>query len=376
MKKIIALFLALTFIFVLVACEKEAEASEPTPVPSSSEPDEPVPAKKIGISLPTQSLKRWEQDGSSMKAQLEAAGYEVELQYAGDNEIYTQIAQLEEMISGGCDLLVIAPIEGEGLYDVLAGAKEKEIPVIAYERMIRNSDVRLYYAAIPATQYGFVQASFIEEALDLKNSEGPFNIELFLGDPGDSNINRFWVSAMDVLEKYIEEGKLVVKSGQGTKDQIVTVDWSTENAQERMKKMIKSAGYGPDGKKLDAVWCVNDSIAQGVTNALLEAGYTAGENFPIVTGGDCEAVSVKNILAGTQSMSAFVDTRDLVSRTVTMVISIMNGEEPEVNDTEDNYNGSDEIPVPAYLCMPVACTAENYKELLIERGYYTEDELK
>jgi len=375
MKKILALLLALTFIFALAACEKEAEASAPTPIPSSSEPAEPVPAKKVGISLPTQSLKRWERDGSSLKAQLEDAGYEVELQYAGDNEIYTQIAQLEEMISGGCDLLVITTIDGMSLTEVLAGAKEKKIPVIAYDRMIQNTSAHLYYASFNNYAVGDLQVNFILDALGAKNAEGPFNIEIFSGDPGDSNPPFFFIGGMEVLQSYLDEGKLVVKSGQVSKEQNATVGWNTENARQRMKELIASQGYGPDGEKLDAVWCLNDSIAQGVTQALLDAGYTAGENFPIITGQDCDLASTKNILAGTQSMSIFKDTRDLVSRTVTMINSIMKGEEPEVNNTVDYDNGLG-TKIPTYLCMPVACTTENYKYLLIESGYYTEDMLR
>ena len=381
MKKIIALLLALTFIFALAACEKEAESSEPTPVPSSSEPAEPVPAKKIGISLPTQSLKRWEQDGFLLKSQLEAAGYEVELQYSKETDdnyidVSTQIAQIEAMISGGCDVLVIAPGEGEALVNVLEGAKEKKIPIIAYDRLIRNSDARLYYVSFDNYAVGSVQAKFIIDALELENAEGSFTMELFEGDLSDGSSGLFYRSAMEVFQPYIDKGKLVVPSGQIKKTEVWTEGWSTEKAEERMKTLIKSEGYGPDGKKLDAVWCANDSIAQGVTKALLDGGYTAGENFPIITGQDCDLASTKNILAGTQSMSIIKDTRDLVSRTVTMINSIMKGEEPEVNNTEDYYSGSDEIPIPTYLCMPVACTTENYKELLIESGYYTEDELK
>jgi len=375
MKKIIALLLAFTLIFALAACEKEAESSEPSPVPSSSEPAEPVPAKKIGISMPTQSLKSWERDGFDMKSKLEDAGYTVELEFAGDNDVATQITQLEAMISGGCEVLVIAPIDTGSLVEVLEGAKEKEIPVIAFDRMAINSEALSYYVSFDYTKVGFVQATFIEDALNLKNTEGSFNIELFLSDPGDLSVNIPYASAMSVLQSYLDEGKLVIKSGQNTKERCAIRDNDTDEAQERMEDLISSQGYGPDGKKLDAVWCANDSIAQGVTKALLDAGYTAGENFPLITGEDCEAASVKNIVAGTQIMSAFRDTRELVSWVVDAVNSIVKGEKPEINNVEDFENGLGR-KIPSYLCDPVVCTAENYKELLIESGYYTEDELK
>jgi|GEM_PF-18930 len=363
MKKSIALFLMLTLIFALAACGGKAEL-----------PTEIALKGKIGISLPSQSVPRWERDGSDMKAQLEEIGYAVDLEFAGDNDIPTQIAQLEEMISGGCDVLVIAAIDGSMLTDVLKGAKEKEIPVIAYDRMIQNTSAHLYYASYDNSKAGALQVNFILDALGAENAEGPFNIEIFSGDLGDSNWPVFYMGGIEVLQPYLDAGKLVVKSGQVERNQNGIEGWSTEKAQKRMKELISSQGYGPEGEKLDAVWCLNDSIAQGVTQALLDAGYTAGKNFPVITGQDCDSVSVKNILAGTQSMSIYKDTRDLTSRTVTMVDEIMKGGEPEVNDTETFENGLG-TKVPAYLCDPVVCTAKNYKELLIESGYYTEDEL-
>ena len=376
MKKLIALILTLTFIFALAACEKEAESSAPTPSPSSSEP-EPVPEKKVGISMPTHNLQRWERDGLGLKDELEDAGYEVDLQFGGDNDIPTQVNQIEAMISGGCGVLVIAAIDGMALTGVLEGAKAKEIPVIAYDRLIMGTDAISYYASFNNYAVGDLQVNFILDALGVENAEGSFNMELFTGDPGDSNIPFFYLGGMKVLQTYLDNGKLVVSSGQIENHQAATDGWRTDKAQERMKELISSQGYGPNGKKLDAVWCINDSIARGVTEALLDAGYTAGENFPIITGQDCDLDTVKNILAGTQSMSIFKDTRDLVSRTVTMINSIMNGEEPEVNDTDTYYNGYRENTITsAYLCAPIACTAENYKELLIESGYYTEEELK
>jgi len=323
--------------------------------------------------MPTQSLQRWNQDGANMKSQLEAAGYEVDLQYAGDNDIPTQVAQIENMISGGCKVLVIAAIDGDVLTTVLADAKSKGIPVIAYDRLIMKSDAVSYYASFDNWKVGTMQGSYVESALDLKNAAGPFNIELFTGSPDDNNINFFFGGAMEVLQPYIDSGKLVVKSGQTEIGQCATQNWSSEKSQERMENLISSQGYGPNGTQLDAVMCSNDSTAQGVTNALVNAGYT-GDNFPVVTGQDCDKPSVKNMIAGTQSMSVFKDTRTLAAQVVKMVDAIMKGTAPEINDTKTYDNGTGIIP--SFLCEPVAGTVDNYKELLIDSGYYTEADLK
>ena len=322
----------------------------------------------IGVSMPTQDLQRWNQDGSNMKSELEAAGYTVELQYAS-NDISTQVSQIETMISNGCELLVIASIDGDSLGTVLAQAKEQGIPVIAYDRLIMNSDAVTYYATFDNYLVGKTQGQYIVDALDLENADGPFNIEFVTGDPGDNNVNFFFGGAMDVLQPYIDSGKLVVKSGQTTFEQVATANWDSEKAQNRMDTII--AGNYSDGTTLHAVLCSNDSTALGVENALASS-YT-GE-YPIITGQDCDIANVKNLVAGKQAMSVFKDTRTLASQVVKMVDAVMQGGEAEVNDTESYDNGTGIIPT--YLCEPVVVTIDNYKEMLIDSGYYTEDQLQ
>lgn len=328
---------------------------------------------RIGVSMPTQSLQRWNQDGANMKAQLEAAGYTVDLQYAGDNDIPTQVAQIENMITRGCKALVIAAVDGFSLTEVLKEAKAKNIPVIAYDRLIMNSDAVTYYATFDNWKVGTFQGAYIRDTLGLDKAKGPFHIELFTGAPDDNNINFFFGGAMEILQPYINSGKLVVSSGQVTKAQAATPNWSTEEAQKRMENLITANGYGPNGKKLDAVYSSNDSVANGITNALVAAGYTKN-NFPVITGQDCDKPSVKNMIAGLQSMSVFKDTRLLASKVVSMIDSIMTGKKVEINDTK-TYNNGVRV-VPSYLCEPVFATAKNYKELLIDSGYYKASDLR
>ena len=323
---------------------------------------------KVGVAMPTKDLQRWNQDGSNMKSQLETAGYEVDLQYAS-NDVATQVSQIENMINSGCQLLVIASIEGDSLGTVLAQAKEKNIPVIAYDRLIMNSDAVSYYATFDNYMVGTKQGEYIEQQLDLKNAAGPFNIELVTGDPGDNNARFFFGGAMDVLQQYIDSGKLIVKSGQTDFAAVATANWSTETAQARMDAII-SANYA-DGTQLDAVLCSNDSTALGVANSL-EANYTGA--WPIITGQDCDIANVKNMIAGKQSMSIFKDTRTLASKVVEMVDAIMKGGEAPVNDKETYDNGTGIIP--SYLCEPVFADVNNYKELLVDSGYYKESDLQ
>lgn len=329
-------------------------------------------AAKIGVSMPTQSLQRWNQDGSNMKAMLEQAGHTVDLQYAGDNDIPTQVNQIENMIAAGNEVIVIASIDGSALTEVLKGAKEKNIPVIAYDRLIMNSDAVSYYATFDNTKVGKIQGQYIADALDLENQKEPLNIELFTGPTDDNNVNFFWGGAMSVLQPYIDSGKLVVKSGQTTKEQCATLNWNLEEAQKRMENLISSVGYGPEDTPLAAVLTQNDALANGVTNALLATGYDQ-TNMPVITGQDCDKPAVKNIVRGYQSMSVFKDTRTLAQQVVKMVNAIVNSEKVEVNDTTTYDNGTGIIP--SYLCEPVAATKDNYKSLLIDSGYYKADEI-
>ncbi|MCI8744597.1 MAG: sugar ABC transporter substrate-binding protein [Lachnospiraceae bacterium] len=382
-KKLLSVILAAAMVTAMLAgCgSKEAEApaaaegETETEAPAQAEGETEAPAESaggegglVGVAMPTKDLQRWNQDGSNMKAEMEAAGYTVDLQYAS-NDNATMVSQIETMIANECKVLVIASIDGDALGTVLAQAKEANIPVIAYDRLLMNSDAVTYYATFDNYMVGQKQGEYIVQALDLENAEGPFNIEIFTGDPGDNNANFFYGGAMDVLNPYIESGKLVVQSGQKEFAEVATANWATETAQSRMDAIL--ASYYADGTKLDVVLCSNDSTALGVTNAL-EAAYT-GE-WPVITGQDCDVANVKNMIAGKQSMSIFKDTRTLASQVVKMVDSIMKGEEAEVNDTETYDNGA--IVVPSYLCEPVFADANNYKELLVDSGYYTEADLQ
>lgn len=324
--------------------------------------------KRIGVAMPTKDLQRWNQDGKNMKRELEEAGYEVDLQYAS-NEPTTQVAQLENLIANGCDLLVVASIDGSTLGEPLRQAKSAGIPVISYDRLIMYSDAVTYYATFDNYMVGQKQGEYIKEALDLDNAEGPFNIEFFTGDPADNNCKFFFGGAMDVLKPYLDSGKLVVPSGQTEFEQVATPNWDAEKAQNRMDTII--SGNYSGGTQMDAVLCSNDSTALGVETSLA-ASYTG--NYPIITGQDCDVANVKNLAAGKQGMDIFKDTRLLAEQVIEMVDAIMQGNEAEVNDRESYDNGTGTIPT--YLCEPITITLDNYEKLLVESGYYTEEDLK
>ncbi|MDR1412481.1 MAG: sugar-binding protein [Actinomycetes bacterium] len=368
MKSIVSVLVAFLLIGALgiVGCAKKVEA----PIADDGGVA-PTGRLKIGVSMPTRSLQRWNQDGANLKASFEAAGYEVDLQYAGDNDVSAQISHIQNMISGGCGALVIAAVDDNSLTEVLKGAAEANISVIAYDRLIKNSDAVAYYATFDNEEIGRAQATFIKDALKLDAAvagKDSFTIELFAGDLADSNADFFFQGAMDVLQPYLDKGTLKVLSGQTTREQCAIPNWNTGESQKRMEGLISSNGYGPEETRLDAVLSANDSLANGITNALVDAGYTA-DDFPLVTGQDCDTASVQNMLKGLQSMSVFKDTRKLASRAVLMVSSIVAGEEPEIN-APDLYDNGQGLRVLTYQEDSRVVVKDDIQTVLVDSGYY------
>ena len=325
--------------------------------------------KLVGISMPTQSSQRWIQDGNYMKQELESRGYKVDLQYAEDN-IDAQVAQIENMIVKGASALVIAAIDGASLTNVLETAHENNVKIISYDRLIINTPYVSYYATFDNFGVGVLQGGYIVDALDLASGAGPFNIELFAGSPDDTNAGYFFNGSMSVLQPYLDNGQLVVQSGQTSFDKVATLRWDGAAAQQRMDNILTA--YYTD-KTVDAVLSPYDGISIGILSALKSVGYGSGKPLPVVTGQDAEIPSVKSILAGEQSSTVFKDTRVLAKRAADMVDAVLQGVEPEINDTTTYDNGTGIIP--SYLETPVSVDINNWEEILIDSGYYTKADL-
>lgn len=323
----------------------------------------------IGVSMPTKSSERWIADGNNIKSQLEDEGYEVDLQYAED-DIPTQVSQVENMVTKGVDVLVIAAIDGTALGEVLETAESQGIEVIAYDRLIRESDTIDYYTTFDNFKVGVQQAESLVEGLQARG-EGPYNVELFAGSPDDNNATFFWNGSMSVLQPLIDSGEIVVPSGQVDFDQAAILRWDGATAQRRMEDILTST-YA--GQKLDGALSPYDGLSIGILAALQGNGYGgSGTQLPVVTGQDAEVQSVKSILAGEQYSTIFKDTRELARVTVEMIKALATGEDPEVNDTETYDNGVK--VVPAYLLDPIPVGEADVQSVLIDSGYYAEDDL-
>ena len=325
----------------------------------------------VGIAMPTKSSARWIDDGNNMVSTLKARGYDTDLQYA-DDDIPNQLSQIENMVTKGDKVLVVASIDGTTLSDVLKQAAARGIKVIAYDRLIRNTPNVDYYATFDNFQVGVLQATSIVQGLGLPDAKGPFNIELFGGSPDDNNAYFFYNGAMSVLQPYIDKGQLVVQSGQMGMDKVATLRWDAAPAQSRMDNLL-SAFY--TRRHVDAVLSPYDGLSIGILSSLKGVGYGSGNmKMPIVSGQDAEVPSVKSILAKEQYSTIFKDTRELAKVTADMVDAMLAGKTVPVNDTT-SYNNGVKV-VPSYLLKPVVVTRENWQHILVDSGYYKQAQIQ
>ncbi|MCR5509920.1 MAG: sugar-binding protein [Lachnospiraceae bacterium] len=380
-KKVLAAIMAAAMV-ALTACggaaAPAADAAAPAAdaaAPAAEAPaDDAAPAaeasgggKKVAVAMPTQSSERWMHDGANMKAQLEELGYTVDLQYAED-DVQAQVSQIENMIAAGANCLVIAAIDSDALVNVEQQAKDAGIPVIAYDRLLMNTDAVSYYATFDNKGVGTKIGEYIVQHCGATKDD-PKTIELFMGSPDDNNAHMLYAGLMEQIQPLLDDGSLVCKSGQIDFDSNNTLRWDQQTAMKRCEDILTR--YYAD-EDLDICACAYDGLSYGCMSALEGAGYTDA-NWPLITGQDAELMATKHIISGKQTMSIYKDTRLLASKCVTMVQAVLEGSEPEINDTEQYNNGK--IVVPSYLCEPVPVDKDNYKEVIIGGGYYTEEQL-
>ncbi|MCR4785023.1 MAG: sugar-binding protein [Lachnospiraceae bacterium] len=354
------------------ADEAAPAADEAAPAADTAAADTAAPAasgagKKVAVAMPTQSSERWMHDGANMKEQLEKLGYEVDLQYAED-DVQAQVSQIENMIAAGANCLVIAAIDSDALVNVEAQAKDAGIPVIAYDRLLMNTDAVSYYATFDNKGVGTKIGEYIVQHCGATKDD-PKTIELFMGSPDDNNAHMLYAGLMEQIQPLLDDGSLICKSGQIAFEDNNTLRWDQQTAMKRCEDLLTR--YYAD-EDLDICACAYDGLSYGCMSALEGAGYTDA-NWPLITGQDAELMATKHIISGKQTMSIYKDTRLLASKCVTMVQAVLEGAEPEINDTEQYNNGK--IVVPSYLCEPVPVDKDNYKEVIIGGGYYTEEQL-
>ena len=354
----------------LSACGDDTPSATEAPTTAGGDGNGAAAGGKVGVSMPTQTSERWIADGDAVKSKLIDAGFEVDLQFAND-DIPTQSQQVDQMITQGVKVLIIAAIDGTALAPQLENAAAQGIKIISYDRLIRDSANVDFYVSFDNFKVGVAQGQALIDGLKARG-EGPFNIELFAGSLDDNNAHFFFDGAMSVIQPKIDDGTFTVVSGQTDIEQAATLGWQQEAAQKRMEDLL-TANY--QDKKVDGVLSANDGLARGIITALQNNGYsgTVADSFPIITGQDAEIASTKLIQDGIQYSTIFKDTRLLAEQAVTAAQDLLAGNEPEANNTEDYDNGVK--VVPSYLLDVVTVTRDNLTEALVDTGYWTQEEI-
>jgi putative multiple sugar transport system substrate-binding protein len=306
----------------------------------------------IGVSLPQKTSENWVLAENLFKTDLASAGFKADVQFANGG-VTEQQNQIQSMVTKGAKVIVVGAIDGSQLGTQLKAAKDSGAVVIAYDRLVKNTDAVDYYIAYDNFKVGVLQGNALLEGMKKKKANGPYNIELFAGSPDDANAQVFFDGAMSVLKPKIDDGTLKVVSGQTSFNQVVTQGWKAENAQKRMDTLL-SANY--TSTPIDGVLSPNDTLAR----AIITSVKAAGKPVPVVTGQDSEVESVKSIMAGEQYSTINKDTRNLVKATIEMIQAIQKGDQPKINDTK-SYNNGVKV-VPAELLPPMIVTKENAKE--------------
>lgn len=377
MKKVLAIILVVILAFTLVACNS---APAPSAAPSAAASKAPeAPTGKVGIAMPTKSLERWNRDGAFLEKQFKDKGYKVSLVFSNNN-VTQQVNDIENLIADKVNLLVIAAVDGTSLSNVLKSAADAKIPVIAYDRLIMNTNAVSYYVSFDNYTVGKLQGQFVVDTLKLKldDKSKSYNMEITCGDPADNNATFFYNGAYDVVKPFIDAGILKVPSGQKKFEECATAQWLTDKAMNRMQNIL--ASFYSKGTQLDIALCSNDSTALGVTKAI-SSDY-AGKNKVIITGQDGDEANLANIIDGKQTMTVYKAVANEAVVTVDLGLSILKGEKPDgtliskagwkfacTYDTK-TYNNNNGI-VPSYLLVPTVVTKDNIKKELVDTGYYT-----
>jgi putative multiple sugar transport system substrate-binding protein len=310
----------------------------------------------IGVALPQKTSENWVLAEKLFNDGLNGAGFKADVQFANGG-VSEQQNQISAMVTKGAKVIIVGAIDGAQLGTQLKQAKDSGATIIAYDRLLLNTENVDYYVAYDNFKVGVLQGQALLDGMKAKKPSGPYNIELFAGSPDDANAKVFFDGAMSVLQPKIDDGTLKVLSGQKSFEQAVTQGWKAENAQRRADTLL-TGSYG--SASLDGVLSPNDTLAR----AVLTSVKAAGKPLPVITGQDSEVESVKSIMAGEQYSTINKDTRKLVEHAITMVKDIQAGKKPEIND-DKSYNNKVKT-VPAYLLAPVIVTKENVKTAYVD----------
>lgn len=349
MKKAIALLLTV-WLILLAGCTPAQEPSGSTAATGGSTLSTQPETTTVGICLPNQTDRRWIDDGAALTGLLTDMGFQTQLQDAQDDP-WLQAEQISQLIAQDADCLVIAAVDSLLLTEALQQAKQENIPVVAYDRMLTQTDAVSCYVAFQYEAVGLAIAEYIITAKQLQTAQAEqrsYTIEFLMGSPEDNNALLLHTGIMGALQSYLDSGVLVCPSGRVSFEDTCIQGWSEQLAAERCGEFV-------DPEATPNILCAaSDSIAQGCALALADKGTQ--EDWPLITGQDAQESALERIAQGTQAMTVYKDTGLLAEKCAQAVQSLLAG----TLSADTCHNGM--IQVPAVFCLPVTVDQNNYQE--------------
>ena len=370
MRKAIVILLTLLVVLGLAGCqEAPVEEQKPTPVVEQKQ-DTPLPtpepeAPLVGICLPGD---QWMQVGQLIERDLRVLGYNTKLVYA-DHDASLQSRQIKELVEENPACLVVMPEDSVALLDALKAAKKANIPVVALDRMLMETDAVSGVVTFDYETFGYQMGTYLVEnkQLDTALEENrSYTIEFFMGSTEDHSAFLLHKGLMQRLQPYLDAGVLVCKSGRTSFADTYVLHADQALAKRKCLELLQSA------PQPDIICAASDVLAAGCAEAIREMGYE-GDPMILLTGqgGDIEAV--QRIVDGKQTMTIYKDWEDLASQCVAVVDALAKEEMPQWNDTESFDNHT--IIVPAMVLPGVVVDKGNYKEKLVDTKIYSTDAL-
>jgi putative multiple sugar transport system substrate-binding protein len=348
--------------FVLAACNSESSGKGG--------------AVSVGIVLPTKDEPRWVQDEERFKAALDGSDYTTEILFSQGSSAKEK-ENVETLISKGIDVLIIAPHDGAAAGASVEAAKEEGITVIAYDRLITDTEAVDYYVTFDSVAVGEAQGQYL-----IDNAEGTgVPLYLYAGASSDNNAFLFFEGAWKVLQPKIADGTFVIANSSEaealkdkselTRDEMgailgqVTTNWDPSEAKNKAETHLTAVSEDMKGDV--AILAPNDGTARAIADVF--GSDPAISNY-VVTGQDAEKASIQYILDGKQTMTVFKDVRTLVSDAMGMAIDILEDKTPETTGSYDN--GATDVK--AKQTDVIVVNKENVQSELIDSGYYEASE--
>lgn len=299
---------------------------------------------KIGLAIDDLRLERWQHDRDIFIEKAKELGAEVDVQSANGDDT-TQLSQVENMLSKGVDVLVIIPHNSEAMAAAVDAAKKENVPVLAYDRLITNSDLSAY-VTFDNVRVGEMQAEYITKLVPKGN------YYLLGGSPTDNNAKLFRQGQLNIIQPLVDKGDITIVGDQWAKD------WQADAALQIIENALTSTQ-----NKIDAVVASNDNTAGGAIQALAAQGLDG--KVP-VSGQDADLAAVQRIVEGKQAMTVYKPIKAIATKAAEMAVQLAKGEKIEATTTMNNGK----VDVPTVLLDPIQVDKNNMVDTIIKDGFH------